>query len=89
MKRWNDLIKNIALLTQLGLSFITPVLLCLALCWWLMIRFSIGGWIFIPGFFFGLGGSFTVAYKLYLSVVGRQKKENKKKKQKIAFNRHM
>jgi hypothetical protein len=47
---------------------------------------GIGEWIFIPGFFFGLGGSFTVAYKLYLSVTGHQKKE--KKKNKVSFNRH-
>ena len=69
MKQWADIIKNISLLTQFGLSLLTPLLLCLGICWWLYTSFSLGGWIFIPGFFFGLGGSGMVAYKLYLSVL--------------------
>ena len=86
MKKWGDIIKNLTMLTQFGLSFITPLLLCLFLCGWLSGHLAGSGSIFIPGFFFGLGGSFTVAYKLYLSVTGHQKKE--KKKNKVSFNRH-
>ena len=88
MKQWTDIIKNITMLTQFGLSFITPLLLCLGVCWWITSRTGIGGWIYIPGFFFGMGGSGMVAYKLYLSVNNRQKKEEKKRK-KISFNRHV
>ena len=73
MKKWGDIIKNMTLLSQFSLSFITPLLLCLLICWWMSTSLGIGEWIFIPGFFFGLGGSFTVAYKLYLSVTGHQK----------------
>ena len=87
MKKWADILKNISILTQFGFSFITPLLMCLAVCWWLSSRWGIGGWIFIPGFFFGMGGSGMVAYKLYLTVTNRQKKE--KKKPKISFNRHI
>lgn len=87
MKKWADILKNISILTQFGFSLITPLLMCLAFCWWLSSRWGIGGWIFIPGFFFGMGGSGMVAYKLYLSVTNRQKKE--KKKPKISFNRHI
>ncbi|WP_373216354.1 AtpZ/AtpI family protein [Ruminococcus sp. 5_1_39BFAA] len=86
MKNWSEIIKNLTMLSQLGLSFITPLLLCVAVCWWLTAYMGVGGWVYIPGFFFGLGGSFTVAYKLYLSVMNRQKKEEKKKK--VSFNRH-
>ena len=86
MKNKGDILKNITMLTQLGLSFITPLLLCLGLCWWLHSHMGVGGWVFIPGFFFGLGGSAMTAYKFYLSIVSRQKKE--KKKSKVSFNRH-
>ena len=86
MKQWADIIKNISLLTQFGFSLLTPLLLCLGLCWWLCAEFGLGGWIYIPGFFFGLGGSGMVAYKLYLSEMLRHKKEEKK--QKVSFNRH-
>ena len=67
----------------------TPLLLCLAGCWWLAAKAGVGGWIYILGFFFGMGGSATVAYKFYLSTVKHQKKEEKKKKQKVSFNRHV
>lgn len=74
---------------QLGLSLITPVLICLAVCWLIVSKTGAGGWVYIPGFFFGLGGSGTVAYKFYLSINRQQKKENKKKKNKVSFNRHL
>lgn len=89
MKKGAEIWKNIAMLSQFGLSFITPLLLCLAGCWWLAEKAGAGGWVYIPGFFFGMGGSATVAYKFYLSTVKHQKKEEKKKKQKVSFNRHI
>ena len=39
MKNWADILKNLTILTQFGLSFITPLLLCLALSWWLTEKF--------------------------------------------------
>lgn len=88
MKNLTDIMKNLTMLTQFGMSFITPVFLCLALCWWLNVYVGLGGWIYIPGFFFGLGGSFTVAYKLYLKVTEQQKKKDAGKKR-HSFNRHI
>lgn len=85
MKNWADIIKNLTLLTQFGLSFITPLLVCLGVCWWLSARLGVGSWVFIPGFFFGMGSSAMVAYKFYQSVVTREKK---KKKPGVSFNRH-
>ncbi len=85
MKYWMNMARNLTVLTQFGLSLITPLLLCLGICVWLTQGAGIGGWVFLPGFFFGMGGSAMVAYKLYLGVVGKQKKEKKKK---VCFNRH-
>ncbi len=87
MKQWSELVKNITMLSQLGLSLITPILLCLAICWMLVSKTGVGGWIYILGFFFGLGGSGTVAYKFYLSISRQHEKEEKKKK--VSFNRHL
>ena len=87
MKQWTGIFKQITLLTQFGLSFITPLLLCLAVSWWLSSKMGLGTWVFIPGFFFGMGGSGMVAYKLYLATMKQEKKE--KKKDKISFNRHV
>ena len=44
---------------------------------------------YIPGFFFGLGGSFMVAYKLYLKVMEDQKRSQRKNPKKSSFNRHI
>lgn len=87
MKKWTHAWGNIALLSQLGLSLTVPILLCLFVCSWVCRRFGVGGWIFIPGFFFGLGGSAATAYKLYQSIVGNGKK--KQKKRGPSFNRHI
>lgn len=89
MKQWSKIIKNVTMLSQFSLSLITPLLLCLAFCWFLISQTGVGGWIFIPGFFFGLGGSGTVAYKFYLSINRQQRKESRKKKNKVSFNRHL
>lgn len=51
-------------------------------------RFMIGGWIYIPGFIMGLGGSFMTAYKLYLAIMKTQKKKKNREHEK-AFNRHV
>ena len=69
MKQWSEIIRNVTMLSQLGLSLITPVLICLAVCWLIVSKTGAGGWVYIPGFFFGLGGSGTVAYKFYLSII--------------------
>ncbi|MBQ0000595.1 MAG: AtpZ/AtpI family protein [Clostridiales bacterium] len=88
MRNYREIMKNITLLTQFGLSFITPTLLCIAISWWLNVKLGIGAWVYVPGFFFGLGGSATVAYKFFLSIQAKEEKEKKKKKQTISFNQH-
>ncbi len=86
MRQWTDILKQISMLTQFGLSFITPLLLCLGICYLLCTRAGVGGWVYLIGFFFGLGGSFTVAWKWYRQV---QKKEKTSGRAKVrGYNRH-
>lgn len=87
MKQFSAVYKNLLMLSQFGLSFITPLLMCLAACWWLNARMGVGEWVYIIGFFFGMGGSGMVAYKFYLSVMRDHEKHDKKDK--ISFNRHI
>ena len=72
MRELTNIFKNMSLVSQFGLSLITPTLLMLGLCWWLTSSFGLGGWVYIPGFFFGLGGSFTVAGKSGYKDEGKQ-----------------
>ncbi|MEY8338656.1 AtpZ/AtpI family protein [Lachnospiraceae bacterium 62-35] len=85
MKEAAGIMKSITLLGQIGLSLMAPLLLCLLLCTWLCSHFSLGVWVYIPGFFFGLGGSGMTAYKLYHSIMAHEKK---KKRTPAAFNDH-
>lgn len=89
MKNWSEIIRNLTMLTQFGLSFITPLLLCLAGCWWLVSHGGIGLWIYIPGFFFGMGGSGMVAYKMYRMITARKVRKEEKNKPKASFNSHV
>jgi hypothetical protein len=86
MKNWSELIKNLTMLTQFGLSLITPLILCIGISWYLDTHTGIGGWIYIAGFFFGLGGSGMFAYKTFKKVTGKTKKKDNSKG--ISFNRH-
>ena len=74
---------------QLGLSLLMPLLLCLFGCHLLTLRFNVGGWIYILGFFFGLGGSAMTAWKVYLSIMRHQGgSKPRKRKSEVSFNRH-
>ena len=86
MKEWSKALKNLSILSQLGLSLAMPLLLCLLLVYRLREIFSLGYWIYIPAFFFGLGGSCMTAYKVYLSVC--KKEEGEKRSKDKAFNEH-
>ena len=86
MKNWSELIKNLTMLTQFGLSLFTPLILCIGVSWYLDTHTGIGGWIYIAGFFFGLGGSGMFAYKTFKKVTGKTKKKDNSKG--ISFNRH-
>jgi len=89
MKQWMEILKQLSMLTQFALSLVTPILLCLGLCYLLTAKLHAGGWVFIPGFFFGLGGSGMVAWKFYKSVIGAQKKKENKGKKNYSWNRHI
>ena len=73
MKDWPDIFRHLTMLSQIGLSLAAPLLICILLCSWL------------PGFFFGLGGSAAAAWKVYLAIM---KQENKKRKTGVGFNEH-
>lgn len=68
---------------QLGISLVTPLLLCLLGCWWLTARMGVGLWVYLPGFILGLGSGCTNAWQFY-----RMTTRDKGKGSPSAFNRH-
>ncbi|MCR5671965.1 MAG: AtpZ/AtpI family protein [Butyrivibrio sp.] len=90
VRQMSKLIGQFAMVGQLGLSLLMPLLMCLFVCYLLVTKLSLGAWVYIPGFILGLGASMTTAYKVYLSVVHREeKKKIKKGPNEVYFNKHM
>lgn len=85
---FSKLMAQFAMVGQLGLSLVTPLLICIFACYMLTTKLGVGGWVYILGFFFGLGGSMTTAYKVYLEV--NKKNTGKKRDEKeVSFNKHI
>ena len=85
MKEWSKAFRNLSILSQFGLSLALPLLLCLFVAYQLREHFHLSYWIYLPAFFFGLAASFMTAYKFYLSVSEKEKKQETKDR---AFNQH-
>lgn len=85
MKEWSKAFRNLSILSQFGLSLAMPLLLCLFVAYQLREHFHLSYWIYLPAFFFGLAASFMTAYKFYLSVSEKEKKQERKDR---AFNQH-
>ena len=86
----SKLIGQFAMVGQLGLSLLMPLLMCLFACYLLVSKVSAPVWIYIPGFILGLGASMTTAYKVYLSVVQKEeKKKIKRNPNEVYFSKHL
>lgn len=85
MKEWSKAFRNLSILSQFGLSLAMPLLLCLFVAYQLREHFHLSYWVYLPAFFFGLAASFMTAYKFYLSVSNKEKKQETKDR---AFNQH-
>ncbi len=86
----SKLIGQFAMVGQLGLSLLMPLLMCLFACYLLVSKLALPVWIYIPGFILGLGASMTTAYKVYLSVVQKEeKKKIKRNPNEVYFSKHI
>ena len=90
LKNASKLIGQFAMVEQLGLSLLMPLLMCIVACFLLNTKLGISALIYIPGFILGLGASMTTAYKVYLSVVRKEEKNKLKHGPgEVSFNRHV
>ena len=87
MVKWNEILAQLTLLGQLGLSLATPILMCLGACYLACTRLHAPLWIYLPGMILGLGASFMTAYKVYLAVTRKEKKQQRGAHER-AFNEH-
>lgn len=89
-RRYQNILRNVTMIGQLGLSLIMPVLLCMLACWYLTAHFHAGGWVYIPGLILGLGASCMTAWKTYRMILSKDKdRQNSGEDRGPSFNRHM
>ena len=86
--KWNEILAQLTLLGQLGLSLAMPILMCIGACYLLCTRLNAPLWIYLPGMILGIGASFMTAYKIYLAVT-RKEKGKPKNPDERAYNRHL
>lgn len=70
---WFRLLKIAVQFTQLGLSLVVPLLLCLWAAGWLQRRFHLGNWMLLVGLGLGLG---TMGITFYRFICGILKDSN-------------
>lgn len=86
MQGLNKLFSELVWLTQLGLSLLTPLLLCPGIAWVCVEKWSLPLWIMIPAFVLGLGGSAVSFLEFYKYT--QKKAEKSEKKAPPAYNYH-
>ena len=74
-----------AVIIQLGLTLVIPLLVCLYFCYWLCENAQAGSWVYIIGIILGLGAGAMTWYKLYLRCRTKKKKDRKP----FGFNDHI
>lgn len=75
-KIFNSL-KNLSMLSQLGISVITPPLLCIIATLWLKEKFSLGDWVVIVGIIFGTASG-IVSLVNYMKIGLKDAKKSQK-----------
>lgn len=69
-----NIITAISMITQLGLSILVPIALCIFIAGWLRNKFNLGIWIVIVGILTGVGSGICSMIK-YINII-RKKIEN-------------
>jgi len=59
VKGRNNIWYNFSLISQLAISFLTPVFLMIFVCTWLKNNFGFGDWVIITGIIIGLGSGMS------------------------------
>ena len=64
-----DVIKALSMLTQVGITLLTPILLCILFTSWLVRKFGIGSWVVIVGAVIGVASGFLNLYKQFKVMI--------------------
>lgn len=66
----------LGMVTQFGISTITPMLLCIFVALWLQNRFGLGDWVVLVGVLMGVGSGFMSMMKMIRQMSELSRKED-------------
>ena len=66
----------LGMITQFGISTITPMLLCIFAALWLQSRFGLGDWVVLVGVLMGVGSGFMSMMKMIRQMSELSRKED-------------
>ena len=66
----------LGMITQFGISTITPMLLCIFVSVWLQNRFGLGDWVVLVGVLMGVGSGFMSMMKMIRQMSEMSRKED-------------
>lgn len=90
-EKWFKLLgtlKSLVWITQLGLSIISPLLICVLGAAWLRGRFGWGTWVIILGLLLGLGGAVCAGATFCRHTRPLTQGDTHTKKPPVSFNDH-
>jgi len=78
-------LSDLVWLTQLGLTMLLPLVMCLGACWWAVEHWGWPMWLYIPAVLLGLAAGGQNFWSFAKQRINRAKKE---KTSRIGFNSH-
>lgn len=73
---WFQVLRTAMNVTQLGLSLVAPLLLCVLLTVWLKDRFSLGSWVVLVGIGIGLASMALTFYRFIRGYLHQSRKQS-------------
>lgn len=71
-KNSNDYLKYLAFITQVGITILTPIALCIFLAIFLTRKFGIGQWVIILGILLGISAGILNVYKMMTKAMKKK-----------------
>ena len=77
-REWMEILRGLTWLTQVGISFAVPIVLCLLGANWLCAHFGVGAWIYLPAIVLGLGAGGASFASFARQAAARARKTQKR-----------
>lgn len=85
MKNLNKILEDLIWLTQLGLTMLLPLVMCLGACWWAVNRWGWPMWLYLPAILVGLAAG---AQNFWSFAKMRLQRAEREKNERVGFNSH-